>query len=35
MYPRLAEFRAAKGRLDPGGRFSSSQACRLGLAEAR
>ena len=33
MYPRLEEFRAAKRRLDPGGRFSSSQARRLGLAE--
>ncbi len=35
MYPRLAEFRAARGRLDPRGRFSSAQARRLGLVEAR
>jgi decaprenylphospho-beta-D-ribofuranose 2-oxidase len=35
MYPRLPEFRAARGRLDPLGRFSSTQARRLGLAEAR
>jgi FAD/FMN-containing dehydrogenase len=35
MYPRLAEFRAARGRLDPGGRFSSTQARRLALSEAR
>ncbi len=34
MYPRLPEFRAARRRLDPEGRFSSSQARRLGLAEA-
>jgi FAD/FMN-containing dehydrogenase len=34
MYPRLEAFRAAKRRLDPRGRFSSSQARRLGLAEA-
>jgi FAD/FMN-containing dehydrogenase len=34
-YPRLAAFRAARRRLDPEGRFSSSQARRLGLAEAR
>ena len=33
MYPRLPEFRAARRRLDPGGRFSSSQARRLGLVE--
>lgn len=33
MYPRLPEFRAARRRLDPAGRFSSSQARRLGLAE--
>ena len=33
MYPRLAEFRAARNRLDPGRRFSSSQARRLGLVE--
>jgi FAD/FMN-containing dehydrogenase len=35
MYPRLAEFHAARARLDPGGRFSSAQARRLGLVEAR
>ena len=34
MYPRLAEFRAAKRRLDPDGRFSSDQSRRLGLVEA-
>ena len=34
MYPRLAEFRAARNRLDPRGRFSSAQARRLGLVEA-
>ena len=33
MYPRLAEFRAARARLDPARRFSSDQARRLGLAE--
>jgi FAD/FMN-containing dehydrogenase len=33
MYPRLPEFRAARRRLDPAGRFSSSQARRLGLVE--
>lgn len=31
MYPRLPEFLALKERLDPGGRFSSSMARRLGL----
>ena len=35
MYPRLAEFRAAQGRLDPKARFFSSQARRLALLEAR
>ena len=35
MYPRLPEFLAVKRRLDPNGRFSSSQARRLGLAEVR
>ena len=35
MYPRLAAFREARGRLDPHGRFSSTQARRLGLVEAR
>jgi FAD/FMN-containing dehydrogenase len=34
MYPRLAEFRSARSRLDPLGRFSSAQARRLGLVEA-
>lgn len=32
MYPRLDEFRAVKRRIDPQGRFSSSQARRLGIA---
>jgi len=31
MYPRLAEFRAMKARIDPTGRFASSQARRLGI----
>lgn len=35
MYPRLGEFRAARARLDPRGRFSSDQARRLGLVEDR
>lgn len=34
MYPRLAEFQAVKARLDPNGRFSSSQARRLGIVAA-
>ena len=33
MYPRMGEFLALKSRIDPQGRFSSSQARRLGLAE--
>ncbi len=33
MYPRLDEFRAIKGRLDPEGRLSSSMARRLGIVE--
>jgi FAD/FMN-containing dehydrogenase len=33
MYPRHAEFRAAKAILDPSSRFSSSLARRLGLTE--
>lgn len=33
MYPKLEGFLAAKRRLDPSGRFSSSQARRLGLSE--
>lgn len=33
MYPRLADFRAARRKLDPSGRFSSDQARRLGLVE--
>jgi FAD/FMN-containing dehydrogenase len=33
MYPRLGEFRRLKAALDPGGRFSSSQARRLGIVE--
>lgn len=35
MYPRLAGFREAKARLDPAGRFSSSQARRLHIAEEK
>jgi FAD/FMN-containing dehydrogenase len=35
MYPRLDEFRAAQGRLDAQGRFSSTQARRLSLLERR
>lgn len=35
MYPKLASFRRARARLDPNGRFSSAQARRLGLVEAR
>jgi len=31
MYPRLEEFRAIKRSVDPEGRFSSSQARRLGI----
>lgn len=31
MYPRLEEFRAVKKRVDPGGRFSSTQARRVGI----
>lgn len=31
MYPRLAEFRDFKARIDPAGRFSSTQARRLQL----
>lgn len=34
MYPRLDEFRAVKNRVDPQGRFSSSQARRLGLCQS-
>jgi decaprenylphospho-beta-D-ribofuranose 2-oxidase len=34
MYPDLPRFRAARARLDPEGRFSSTQARRLGLVEA-
>lgn len=33
MYPRLAEFRAVKRRIDPAGRFASSQARRLRIVE--
>ena len=33
MYPRHAEFKAARAILDPSSRFSSSLARRLGLAE--
>jgi FAD/FMN-containing dehydrogenase len=35
MYTRLAEFRSVRDRLDPRGRFSSTQGRRLGLVEAR
>lgn len=34
MYPRLGEFRAVKARIDPGQRFVSSQARRLGIVDA-
>lgn len=34
MYPRADEFRAVKARLDPGGRFASSLARRIGLVDA-
>lgn len=34
MYPRLDEFRAIKSRIDPAGRFSSSQARRVGIVES-
>lgn len=33
MYPRLAEFKAVKARLDPQNRFASSQSRRLGITE--
>ena len=33
MYPRLGEFREIKRRLDPRGRFASSQSKRLGICE--
>ena len=33
MYPRLDEFRAVKTRVDPGNRFVSSQARRLGIVK--
>jgi FAD/FMN-containing dehydrogenase len=33
MYPRLPEFRAVRDRLDPTGRFSSSQARRLRIIQ--
>ncbi|MBJ18874.1 MAG: FAD-linked oxidase [Deltaproteobacteria bacterium] len=33
MYPRLPDFKRIKRRLDPEGRFSSSQARRLGLVD--
>ena len=32
MYPRLDEFKQLKARIDPAGRFSSTQARRLGIA---
>lgn len=35
MYPRLAEFKRVRARVDPEGRMSSSLARRLGLAEVR
>jgi decaprenylphospho-beta-D-ribofuranose 2-oxidase len=34
MYPRLPAFREARAKADPEGRFASSQARRLGLADA-
>ena len=34
MYPRVGEFRELRRQLDPGGRFASDQARRLGLVEA-
>lgn len=34
MYPRLAEFQRVKRQVDPQGRFSSSQARRLGIVTA-
>jgi FAD/FMN-containing dehydrogenase len=33
MYPRLPEFQAIKSRIDPLGKFSSSQARRVGIVE--
>jgi FAD/FMN-containing dehydrogenase len=33
MYPKLAEFKAVKGKLDPRGLLSSSQARRLGIVQ--
>jgi FAD/FMN-containing dehydrogenase len=33
MYPRLAEFRQVKARIDPHNRFVSSQARRLGIVD--
>ena len=35
MYPRLSEFQQIKAQVDPNNRFSSSQARRLGIVEAR
>jgi decaprenylphospho-beta-D-ribofuranose 2-oxidase len=35
MYPRLREFQAVKRRVDPDGRFVSSQALRVGIVERR
>jgi FAD/FMN-containing dehydrogenase len=33
MYPRLAEFKQVKQRVDPGNLFTSSQARRLGIVD--
>jgi decaprenylphospho-beta-D-ribofuranose 2-oxidase len=35
MYPRLNEFKQVKSQLDPHNRFSSTQARRLGIVEAK
>ena len=35
MYPRLAEWREVKARIDPESRFRSDLAERLGLVPAR
>jgi decaprenylphospho-beta-D-ribofuranose 2-oxidase len=35
MYPDLARFKEIKARIDPGNRFSSSQARRLGIVPGR
>ena len=35
MYPRLPEFLTIKDQVDPGRRFVSSQARRVGIAPAK